>query len=147
MGNKLFFTHNRFLICAWRKKDRSLKNLRKSRIFSAKLQLPTGCWIVFWTNYSDKKKCYYFLYNPGKQNITWQCPKKNESPYVENATGNDNIRKHHLAMAKEEAYFCKNCSSTIILQHSFTKLKNFFHPPAFYFVHPWLTTLLRPWTS
>ena len=63
--------------------------------------------------------------------------KRRKSPYMEMSRDND--QKH--------AYI----SQGIQLQNhsliSFTKTNHFFQLPAYYLVHPWLKTLLLPWTS
>ena len=56
-------------------------------------------------------------------------------------------RKYNVTMSKKKRIKVTNCSSKINLHLSFTKIKHFFQLPAFYFVHPWRTTPLVPWTS
>ena len=55
--------------------------------------------------------------------------------------------KYHVAMTKKDAYIINEKQ---LQNHSSTfnhKNKSLFQLPAFCLVHPWLTTLLLPWTN
>ena len=64
--------------------------------------------------------------------------KRKESPFMDKSRDNEQ---------KKCVYINNEMRLTIILQLSFTKTNHFFQLPPFYLVHPWLTTLLLPWTS
>ena len=67
-----------------------------------KVQLPSDCCVVFWTNESEKQDTIVFLYKPtkkGKRFLRWKCH--------ETKTENGKILliwKGHVTMTKKDAY-------------------------------------------
>ena len=62
--------------------------------------------------------------------------KRKGSPYMELSRDNDQKKDAYISNKKQ----LQNHSLAFIRQSTFQL-------PAFYLVHPWLTTLLLPWTS
>ena len=81
-----------------------LKNLNKSWLSLAWLQLPSDFWVAFWTNESEKN-CYLFLCKPSKEEIiTWQRRKKEKISSFGIITWRWPMKQHHVTFTKKEAH-------------------------------------------
>ena len=93
--------------------------------FSEQMNLKKKIWLLFVQTYQK----IVFTYGT----VTWQWPKRERTSLYGNVSGQ---------WPKMIPMYITNCSTKIILKLSIT-----FQLPAFYFVRPWLTTLLFLWTN
>ena len=79
--------------------------------------------------------------------------KKKEVPFMETSREKDRKRREspYMEMPRDNhqkrCYICNDTQLQNQSLVSFTKTNYFFQLPAFYLVHPWLTTQLLPWKS